>query len=112
MSNEGSSAWVVFNGEIYNFAQLRKELLELGHRFRSTSDTEVLIHGYESCGLEQLLRRLNGMFAFAIWDARKPAGGDCEGSPGRETSLLFLGPNDIDFGVRTQGGNRLRADQA
>ena len=68
MANEDVSIWVVFNGEIYNFADLRGELEQQGHRFRSRSDTEVLIHGYESWGLERLLRRIRGMFAFALLD--------------------------------------------
>jgi asparagine synthase (glutamine-hydrolysing) len=58
---------VVFNGEIYNFAELRRELVTKGFRFNSESDTEVLLHGYRAWG-EQLLDRLVGMFAFAIWD--------------------------------------------
>lgn len=68
MANEDGSIWVVFNGEIYNFLDLRKELQQQGHQFRSRSDTEVLIHGYESWGLEKLLRRIRGMFAFALLD--------------------------------------------
>jgi asparagine synthase (glutamine-hydrolysing) len=71
MENEDGSLAVVFNGEIYNFAQLRDQLSRYGHAFRSRSDTEVLLRGYEQWGIAGLLPRLNGMFAFAIWDVRK-----------------------------------------
>lgn len=71
MPNETGDLWLVFNGEIYNFAHLRRELEEQGHRFRSRTDSEVLLHGYESWGMEGLLGRLNGMFAFALWDSQR-----------------------------------------
>lgn len=69
ISNEDDSLWVVFNGEIYNFVELRKELIGLGHHFKTHTDTEVIIHAYEEWGAESL-NRLNGMFVFAIWDTR------------------------------------------
>src|SRR5262245_41838789 len=71
MSNEDETIWVVFNGEIYNHRELRRELESAGHRFKTDhSDTEVVVHGYEQWR-EKLLDRLNGMFAFAIWDQGK-----------------------------------------
>ena len=67
LANEDGSIWVVFNGELYNYRQLTAELLARGHRFSTTSDTEVLVHLYEEHG-EACVDRLRGMFAFAIWD--------------------------------------------
>jgi asparagine synthase (glutamine-hydrolysing) len=57
ISNEDGSIWVVLNGEIYNFLDLRKDLQSRGHVFKTTSDTEVLVHGYKQCGKEFLVRR-------------------------------------------------------
>jgi asparagine synthase (glutamine-hydrolysing) len=70
MSDREESVWVIFNGEIYNFPELKRELEEFGHVFRTKSDTEVLIHGYKQWG-DDLLNHLNGMFGLAIWDVRK-----------------------------------------
>jgi asparagine synthase (glutamine-hydrolysing) len=67
ISNEDGTIWVVFNGEIYNFLQLRAMLAARGHRFRTASDTEIIVHLFEEDG-PQAVERLDGMFAFAIWD--------------------------------------------
>lgn len=69
LANEDETLWVTCNGEIYNFQSLRPALQERGHRFRTHSDTEVLVHLYEEYG-EDLFSHLNGMFAFAVWDSR------------------------------------------
>src|SRR6059058_1213259 len=70
MSDAEETVWVIFNGEIYNYRELRAELRSKGHEFRTNSDTEVIIHGYKEWGAE-VLNHLNGMFGLAIWDVKK-----------------------------------------
>jgi asparagine synthase (glutamine-hydrolysing) len=70
LSNEDGTVWIIFNGEIYNFVELRSFLLHKGHVFKTQTDTEVIIHLYEELGPE-CLQKLRGMFAFAIWDENK-----------------------------------------
>ena len=70
VANEDNSLQVVFNGEIYNFIELRDELMEKGHIFKTRSDTEVIVHAYEEWGVE-CTNRFNGIFAFALWDANQ-----------------------------------------
>ena len=69
LANEDDSVWIVFNGEIYNYQELRDDLLKRGHAFRTRSDTEVIVHLYEEYG-EASVEKLRGMFAFAIWDTK------------------------------------------
>jgi asparagine synthase (glutamine-hydrolysing) len=70
LANEDRTVWVAFNGEIYNFAEIRAELVAFGHRFRTHSDTEVIVHAYEQWG-ERAVDQFRGMFAFALWDEPK-----------------------------------------
>lgn len=67
LSNEDGTVWIAYNGEIYNHAALRRELEGLGHRYRTHSDTETIVHAYEQWG-DDCVKRLDGMFAFAVWD--------------------------------------------
>ncbi len=69
MSNEDETIWITYNGEVYNFKELKNILVRQGHIFRSDSDTEVIVHGYEEYG-DGIFNKLNGMFAFGLWDSR------------------------------------------
>src|SRR5438093_824992 len=70
IANEDGTVWTVYNGEIYNYPDLRAELERKGHRFRTSTDTEVIVHAYEEDGAD-FVHRLNGMFAIALWDDRR-----------------------------------------
>ena len=70
LANEDDTLWIVFNGEIFNYIELREELIGLGHRFRTASDTEVIVHAYEAWG-DRCVERFNGQFAFALWDTAR-----------------------------------------
>lgn len=70
MSNEDGTIWITYNGEIYNFRELREELIEKGHKFRSNTDTEVVIHAYEEFGSD-CVHKFNGMWAFCVYDGTK-----------------------------------------
>ncbi|MCP2619088.1 asparagine synthase (glutamine-hydrolyzing), partial [Candidatus Aminicenantes bacterium AC-335-A11] len=70
LSNEDGNIWIAYNGEVYNFPELRNELVKRGHKFKSKGDTETVVHSYEEWG-ENFVKKLRGMFAFAIWDGRE-----------------------------------------
>ncbi len=71
LSNEDGSIWIAYNGEAYNFAEIRDDLKFRGHVFSTRSDTETMVHAYEEWGAPAFLERFRGMFAFALWDKRK-----------------------------------------
>ncbi|HTU47747.1 MAG TPA: asparagine synthase (glutamine-hydrolyzing) [Bryobacteraceae bacterium] len=97
ISNEDRSAWVVFNGEIYNYQSLRESLLSHGHRFVTQSDTETLIHLYEQWGIDGF-SQLRGMFAFAIWDGRRRQITLVRDRLGKKPLYYSIQPNGLFFG--------------
>jgi asparagine synthase (glutamine-hydrolysing) len=97
LSNEDRTVWIVFNGEIYNFESLKEELEKKGHKFRSRSDTETIVHLYEEMG-ERCVERLRGMFAFAIWDARKQRLLLARDRIGKKPLYVFRNEEQISFG--------------
>lgn len=102
MANEDGRVQVVLNGEIYNFHELRREL-EGSHRFRSRADTEVLLHGYEQWGLDALVRRLRGMFAFALWDSRRNELHLVRDHLGKKPLFYRVAPGRVEFSSDIKG---------
>jgi asparagine synthase (glutamine-hydrolysing) len=97
MSNEDGRLVTVFNGEIYNYRALRDELLALGHQFKSRSDTEVILHGYESWG-QDVFRKLRGMFAIALWDRQAAELILARDRLGKKPLFYATGPDWLAFG--------------
>lgn len=97
MSNEDGTIWIVFNGEIYNFPELRKELERRGHRFQTNSDTEAIVHLYEDYG-DDCFEKLRGMFALAIWDQRNQRLVLARDRVGIKPLFYGLGKDGIVFG--------------
>jgi asparagine synthase (glutamine-hydrolysing) len=97
IANEDGTLSVVLNGEIYNYRELRQDLIARGHRFRTNSDTEVLVHLYEDAA-EASIARLRGMFAFAIWDARRNELLLARDRFGKKPLYYALLPNGLWFG--------------
>ena len=97
LSNEDESVWIVFNGEIYNYLELRAFLLAKGHIFKTKSDTEVIVHLYEECGRD-CVEKLRGMFGFAIWDSKRRTLFLARDRVGIKPLYYYLGGNFLSFG--------------
>jgi len=97
IQNEDGTVWAALNGEIYNFQTLRSQLQSLGHRFRTRSDTEVLVHAYEEYGID-CVPHLDGMFAFAIWDAEQRMLVLARDRMGEKPLYYYPGPSAFVFG--------------
>src|SRR6204780_5403845 len=97
VSNEDGTVQIIFNGEIYNYKELREFLLSKGHVFKTQSDTEVIVHLYEELG-EACVEKLRGMFAFAIWDERKKVMFLARDRVGIKPLYYCLSRNSIVFG--------------
>jgi len=96
LANEDNSIWIVFNGEIYNYQELRTLLLAKGHVFKTQSDTEVIVHLYEEYGRD-CLEKLRGMFGFAIWDSKEKSLFLARDRVGIKPLYYYLGENFISF---------------
>ncbi|PIE34626.1 asparagine synthase (glutamine-hydrolyzing) [candidate division KSB3 bacterium] len=96
ISNEDNSIWVVYNGEIYNYKELRQELEKKGHKFKTNTDTEVLLHLYEEMG-KNLVTKLNGMFAFALWDKKRRTLLLARDRAGIKPLFYYIGRDKLSF---------------
>ena len=110
MTNEDGQIVVTYNGEIYNHPELRRELEERGHIFRTRCDTEVLVHGYEEWGVE-MLQRLNGQFAFAIYDRNRDTVFIARDRFGVRPLLLRAAQGRFFLRIRDQGHSRERGSR-
>src|SRR5438477_8743617 len=97
MSDAEETVWIIFNGEIYNYKELRGELQSKGHQFRTNSDTEVIIHGYKEWGTD-VFNHLNGMFGLAIWDVRKQRLVVARDAMGIKLVYYRISGNQLTFG--------------
>jgi asparagine synthase (glutamine-hydrolysing) len=106
LTNEDATIWIVFNGEIYNFRELRATLVNEGHRFRTQGDTEVILHLYEKHGV-RCVEHLRGMFAFGIWDSKRRLFFGARDRLGKKPFVYRKTPQAFQFGSSI---NVIRAD--
>lgn len=97
IGNEDGTVWIIFNGEIYNYLELRRDLESRGHRFKTKSDTEAIVHAYEEFGVE-CPAKLNGMFGFAIWDTRNRSLFLARDRLGKKPLYYYAGNDRLVFG--------------
>lgn len=97
ISNEDGTIWIIFNGEIYNYLELRRELESRGHHFKTKSDTEAIVHAYEEFGVD-CPAKLNGMFGFAIWDTRNRSLFLARDRLGKKPLYYYAGNDRLVFG--------------
>jgi asparagine synthase (glutamine-hydrolysing) len=102
MSNEDGTVWITYNGETYNYAELRDELIARGHTFKTSSDTEVIVHLYEDMGAD-CVQKLAGMFGFAIWDRRRSSLLLVRDRLGIKPVYYFLGEDFLAFSSEIKG---------
>ena len=105
MADAEETVWVIFNGEIYNFKELRAELEARGHHFRTNCDTEVIVHGYKEWGTD-VFNHLNGMFGLAIWDVKKKRLVVARDAMGIKLDLLPDRRRPIDFRIGNSPDSR------
>jgi asparagine synthase (glutamine-hydrolysing) len=106
IANENGSVWITFNGEIYNFEELKKQLIAAGHHFKTNSDTEVIVHGYEQWGYD-IVKKLRGMFAFAIVDLTKKIVFAARDNFGIKPFYYYSADKTFSFASELQAFNRL-----
>ena len=97
ISNENGDIWVIYNGEIYNFQAVRAELETRGHRFKTRTDTEIIVHAYEEYG-DDCVKYFNGMFALALWDSRRCRLLLARDHMGIKPLYYWTGPDRLVFG--------------
>lgn len=110
MEDVGERCAITFNGEIYNFKSLKKDLTKAGAKFRSNSDTEVLLEGYLLWGIEELLRKIDGMFAFVLFDKIENVAYVCRDRFGKKPLYYFAGENYLKFSSDIRSISRTEKD--
>ena len=102
ISNEDGTLWIVYNGEVFNYIELKEDLIKRGHKFTTQTDTEVIVHLYEELG-PKCLEKMNGQFALAIWDTREEGAFPCKRQGWHSAAFLHQGKRKVHVCLGDQG---------